>query len=209
MQGSEYLNTLLVAVPRSSSKEWLKSYETLSQFVVPRSAKKLAEDSEFDLYAVTVFKKYANDFVHKCREMKFTPRDFIYDEEQLETDRRDFDVTSSSERKQWNDTIRLAHATFSDAFQCWMHLKALRVFVESVLRYGLPPVFMSCIIKPVPKQLKALGRLLNKNYGYLGGEGSLSKKGGKSSGADLEGEFAHLMLDTDYTPYVWFPINWA
>ena len=34
---SEYLVTLLVAVPKSATKEWVDEYETLTQMVVPRS----------------------------------------------------------------------------------------------------------------------------------------------------------------------------
>jgi len=36
---------------------------------------------------------------------------------------------------------------FSEAFEAWIHLKALRVFVESVLRYGLPPNFAAIIFQ--------------------------------------------------------------
>ena len=46
-----------------------------------------------------------------------------------------------------NELIRIARSAFSDTFQAWTHLKALRVFVETVLRYGLPPEFVSAVIK--------------------------------------------------------------
>lgn len=37
MVETEFLTTLFVVVPRNEVKEWQKSYESLSQFVVPRS----------------------------------------------------------------------------------------------------------------------------------------------------------------------------
>jgi V-type H+-transporting ATPase subunit C len=46
-----------------------------------------------------------------------------------------------------NELVRIAKSAFSDTFQAWTHLKALRIFVESVLRYGLPPEFVSAVIK--------------------------------------------------------------
>jgi len=46
-----------------------------------------------------------------------------------------------------NELVRITKSAFADAFQAWAHLKALRVFVESVLRYGLPPEFVSAVIK--------------------------------------------------------------
>ena len=39
--------------------------------VVPRSSRKLAEDDEFGLFNVTVFKKVKEEFVQKCRENKW------------------------------------------------------------------------------------------------------------------------------------------
>jgi V-type H+-transporting ATPase subunit C len=80
--------------------------------------------------------------------------------------------------------------------------------VESVLRYGLPPIFMSAVIKPAPKNFKSLKKTLDQNYDYLGG--AFDKGGSKKNrkAFDIEGEFAALMLDPDYTPYVWFHIPW-
>ena len=37
---------------------------------------------------------------------------------------------------------------FSEAYRAWIHLKTIRVFVESVLRYGLPPKMVAMLIKP-------------------------------------------------------------
>ena len=39
MVESENMTTLLVAVPKHSAKDWADSYETLAQYVVPRSGK--------------------------------------------------------------------------------------------------------------------------------------------------------------------------
>merc|ERR1712187_926162 len=36
---------------------------------------------------------------------------------------------------------------YADAFVAWVHIKAIRVFVESVLRYGLPVDFTSVLYK--------------------------------------------------------------
>jgi V-type H+-transporting ATPase subunit C len=48
------------------------------------------------------------------------------------------------------ELVRITKAAFADIFQAWTHLKALRIFVESVLRYGLPPDFISAVIKVCP-----------------------------------------------------------
>jgi V-type H+-transporting ATPase subunit C len=43
--------------------------------------------------------------------------------------------------------MRWCKTHYGDAFVAWMHIKAIRVFVESVLRYGLPVDFTSVLYK--------------------------------------------------------------
>jgi len=49
----------------------------------------------------------------------------------------------------------------------WIHIKAMRVFVESVLRFGMPPRFASFVLAPKcgtqPNMRKALADILGKN----------------------------------------------
>ncbi|MEE6512458.1 hypothetical protein FKM82_019461 [Ascaphus truei] len=67
---SEYLITLLVVVPKSSYAAWQKTYESLSDMVVPRTTKLIAEDAEGGLFTVTLFRKVIDDFKVKARENK-------------------------------------------------------------------------------------------------------------------------------------------
>ena len=80
VQDSEYLETHLVAVPKQLARDFPKIYETISPWVVPRSAELIDSDDEFSLYAVTTFKKYSQEFIHKCREQRWTPRDYKFEE---------------------------------------------------------------------------------------------------------------------------------
>ncbi len=41
-----------------------------------------------------------------------------------------------------------------------MHLTTVRLFVESTLRYGLPPVFQGAVVKPVDKKETELRKVL-------------------------------------------------
>ncbi len=42
--------------------------------------------------------------------------------------------------------IRWCKVNFGEVFQSWIHLKAIRAFVESVLRYGLPTNFQAMLL---------------------------------------------------------------
>lgn len=142
IQDSDYLETHLVAVPNSSSKDFTRSYETVSPMVVPRSATFVSQDDEFSLYAVTTFKKHSQEFVHGCRERRWVPRDFKYKEGGKEEEEKEVDRVAAEERKLWGETLRLGRTGWSEAVMAWVHVLVLRVFVETVLRYGLPLDFV-------------------------------------------------------------------
>ena len=54
VQASEYLETLFVAVPLRHEDDWTKSYETITDMIVPRSSRKILSDADYALYSVTV-----------------------------------------------------------------------------------------------------------------------------------------------------------
>ena len=60
---------------------------------------------------------------------------------------------------------------FSEAFIAWIHMKALRVFVESVLRYGLPVNFQAAVCLPKAKIGPKFRKALNEAYSHLDSAG--------------------------------------
>lgn len=147
VQDSEYLETHLVAVPSRDTKDFLRSYETLSPMVVPRSSTVIASDDEFTLYGVTTFKKHSTDFVHKCRENKWTPRDYKYVEGGDEKEREEVSRVGADAQRLWGEIVRLGRTGWSEAVMVWVHVLVLRIFVETVLRYGLPLDFVAAMIQ--------------------------------------------------------------
>ena len=115
--------------------------------VVPRSSYFIASDSEFNLYAVTTFKKHSMEFVHKCRERKWVPRDFRWTEGGQEEEVEEINRTEEEEKRVWGEALRLGGTGWSDAVMVLVHVIVLRVFVETVLRYGLPLDFVCGLIK--------------------------------------------------------------
>ena len=233
IQDSEYIETHLVAVPNSSVKDFTRSYETLSPMIVPRSAAFVSQDDEFSLYAVTTFKKHSQDFVHKCREKKWVPRDFKYKEGGKEEEEKEVDRVAAEERKLWGETLRLGRTGWSEAVQAWVHVLVLRVFVETVLRYGLPLDFVcglltvGCIFFPRAQNastrlmsfVQTTGKLekkarsgLHAAFSYLAGNAFGRDKKGRptkddsSLGADMQA--AGQMGDGgDYSAYVCYDLE--
>jgi V-type H+-transporting ATPase subunit C len=147
IQDSEYLDTHLIAVPNQNVKEFLKSYESIAPMVVPRSANQIAADDEFTLFSVVTFKKHSVEFVHKVREKRWTPRDYKYKEGGKEEEAREVDKLEKDAQKLWGEALRLGRTGYSESAMIWIHVLALRVFVETVLRYGLPLDFVCGLVQ--------------------------------------------------------------
>jgi len=208
---SEYLQQNLVAVPNSNVKDFLKTYETISPMVVPRSAQLLAKDEEFQLYAVTVFKKNSAEFVHKCREHRWTPRDMKFTDGGRAAEEQELQQLEKDERRIWGEALRLGRTGYSDAVMSWIHVLTLRVFVETVLRYGLPLEFVCGLIKTDSKRSKKAKQLLDARFANLGGNAVSRDKKGKPKADDsgLQQEMAGLSGESGYEPFVFYEFEIA
>ncbi|ORX99028.1 vacuolar ATP synthase subunit C [Clohesyomyces aquaticus] len=208
IQDSEYLDTVLLAIPNPNIKDFYKTYESLTSMVVPRSANQLAADDEFTLFAVAVFKKYSAEFVHKCREKRWTPRDYKYKEGGKEEEAREVDKLEKDERKLWGEALRLGRTSYSESAMVWVHVLALRVFVETVLRYGLPLDFVCGLVQTNSKLAKKAKSNLDAQYSYLGGNafGRDSKgriqKDDQAMSNDMQ-QAGHLG-ESEYSAYVYY-----
>uniref|UniRef100_A0A8C9M7W8 V-type proton ATPase subunit C n=1 Tax=Panthera tigris altaica TaxID=74533 RepID=A0A8C9M7W8_PANTA len=114
---SEYLVTLLVIVPKPSYAQWQKTYESLSDMVVPRSTKLIAEDNEGGLFTVTLFRKVIDDFKTKAKENKFTVREFYYDEKEIKREREELSRLLSDKKQQYQTScvaLKKGSSTFPD-----------------------------------------------------------------------------------------------
>lgn len=172
---SEYLQQHLIAVPKNQVRDYLQSYESLCPMVVPRSSQELAKDDEFSLFAVTVFKKHSAEFVHKVRERRWTPREWKFTEGGREAEEREQKKLENDERRVWGEALRLGRTGYSDAVMAWIHVLALRVFVETVLRYGLPLSFVCGLVKVrnlviTPSCARMLTRIIDGQKGCRKGQ---------------------------------------
>ncbi|KAF0682856.1 Aste57867_25043 [Aphanomyces stellatus] len=201
---SEYLQTLVVVVPKSQEEVWLNEYATIgadiAEFgpkqsrgavkgspVVPNSSRKLLEEGEACLYTVTILKgqyqsgaydsegnfeagtllDYVEKFKLAAREKRFTARDFTFDPTSHATNETMIAELEVEVNRLYTGLLRWCKAHFGETFIAWMHVKAIRVFVESVLRYGLPVNFVALLYKPKSGKEKRLREVLEKRYGHL------------------------------------------
>ncbi|KAJ1735815.1 Vacuolar ATP synthase subunit C [Coemansia sp. Benny D160-2] len=219
LSDSEYMRTAFVAVPKNLTREWANSYEHLADMVVPRSSKKIADDAEYVLYSVVLFKRVFDEFSNKARDARFIVRDYVYDEDEIQKDRVLAIEVVEQEEELLDNITEWLKGSFGDVVSAWIHIKALRVFVESILRYGIPPDFLPILVKPNLKQASKIKQQLNEFFSYLETSASASARAtmaGKAkpkpvhssddSAFDMQ-EFSNIL--SDYTPFVFFDIPWT
>ncbi|KAL0917895.1 hypothetical protein M5K25_012999 [Dendrobium thyrsiflorum] len=196
---SEHLVTLLTIVPKYSQKDWLSSYETLTTYVVPRSSKKLYEDNEYALYTVTLFGRVADNFKTSARERGFQVREFEYSTEAQENRKQELEKLMQDQDNLRSSLLQWCYASYGEVFSSWMHFCAVRVFAESILRYGLPPSFLAAALAPPAKSEKKVRSLLEQLCGNVN---SIYWKS-----EDDAGVVAGIGVEAESYPYASFTVN--
>ncbi|CCW69178.1 unnamed protein product [Phytomonas sp. Hart1] len=140
---TDLLITVFIAVPVSLQKEWLQEYWKMNEYVCPQSNHVIAEDKEYVLNSVVVFRKVADDFKSACRKKRYVTRDILKDNDFSPSELKDAQQIEERKKK---TIYSLIWQQYCVCFVAWVHLKAMRIFVESVLRYGLPALFISFVI---------------------------------------------------------------
>ncbi|CAN6472418.1 unnamed protein product [Victoria cruziana] len=196
---SENLVTLVAVVPKYSQKDWLSSYETLTNFVVPRSSKKLHEDNEYALYTVVLFRRVADNFKTSAREKAFQVRDFEYCPETQQSRKQELEQLVQDQTSMRNSLLQWCYTSYGEVFSSWMHFCAVRIFTESILRYGLPPSFLSAVVAPSVKHEKKVRSILESLCG--------SSANSTFWKAEDDVSLAGVGADADAHPYVSFTIN--
>jgi V-type H+-transporting ATPase subunit C len=167
--------------------------------VVPQSARKMGEDDEFMLYSIVVFKKGLELLKNVCRQERYTIRAHQFDPGEEARSKETRKKLTAERKKKYVNAVATTKSSFSDTFMIWIHIKAMRVFVEVVLRFGLPVNFQSFLIRPKKGTDKRLRESLGAMYKHLAKAESNAKKG--------EDDEATLSQFGQFFPYVYFEVD--
>ncbi|XBJ21320.1 hypothetical protein VPH35_011994 [Triticum aestivum] len=131
----------------------------------------------------------------------FVIRDFEYSPEAQESRKQELEKLLQDQEVMRTSLLQWCYASYSEVFSSWMHFSAVRVFVESILRYGLPARFLSVVLAPSTKSEKKVRNILeglcgNANSSYWRSE-------------DDVGMAAGLGGEAESHPYVSFTINFV
>ena len=162
---TEHLISVLVVVPKKDVRRFIETYESLDSQVVPRTAKQLpvSDKDDLTLWRVVVWRTSLESFVHATRQQKWTVRQFEYNPQKYKEDKEHRDKLQVELMDQQRRVNLTCKSSFSEIFTCYIHLKAIRIFIESVLRYSLPPNFVSVSIEPgAGKEKRILDSLIGR-----------------------------------------------
>jgi len=165
---TEYMTTVILIIGRSQESEFLSEYERMAENVVPGSARKFPALDDKDgnsIWRVVMFKSVVDDFKRACRDKKFTCRDFQYSKEEYDKLTEQRDKTMNQKDKLELVIKDLFKSSWSDVMIGFVHIKAVRVFVESTLRFGVPPHFTSTILAPLDKKTEQMRKELSNIVG--------------------------------------------
>jgi V-type H+-transporting ATPase subunit C len=188
---TEFLITLFVAVPISSQKDWDENYWKFSDnsFVCPRSSTVVSQDKEFVLNSVVLFKRAVDEFKNQCRKRKFVVRDLVSGgEDDISPDQ--LKLLTAKVEKDRTTLMGLLAQQYSLCYTAWIHVKVVRVFVESMLKYGLPPRFVATLLAVDQKKEDEIRKKLNQLYPELA---ELKEDGHHDTGA-LQHEYGYVSL---------------
>jgi len=181
-----------------SSHEMGKLRAAECRVVVPESHKKLTEDGEFALFQVLLLERGYQWFKYVAMKNGFAVRDFNITELESGDDEKTLQDLQRKEAQQKRKLKLFCKNTFSETFTNWIHLKMIRTFVESVLRFGLPVDFSISVVKPQKGKEQQLLKTLEQRYHFLL-DNILKAKSGK----DAENEIDYSGQLNDFYPFVY------
>lgn len=174
--------------------------------VVPGSVKLVMEDNDSVVYAVTIL-KHQNEsgyydeqnefhagksidlveaFSTVLREKRLVVKDYTFDPNSSGQQAARLEELNVSVDAMKSALTRWVKNHYGDAVTAWMHTMVIRVFCESVLRYGLPVDFTAVLYKT--KKESQLIKALDQHLGS--GEEAIEEEG-----AEEFHEFVMLTMD--------------
>jgi len=199
----------LLGIPFDDGKEAAavealrKADMMVTSSVVPRSALKLTEDDEYALFRVVILRRNLNLFKFACRERRWVVRDYSPEDKSASALKEELKTMKAQKQQKWNFLMTWCQTNYGSILSGWLHLKAIRTYIESILRYGLPANFTAILVQPKKGAEKKLRNALHAEFSK-----STSLFGGKQDkDATVEADIAGLGGVGDFYPYVYLTLD--
>ena len=178
MKVTDYLCTMLCFVPTGNEKTFESKYMSLADgYVVPYSALRIdrGEDEKMQLYRVIVMKHKKDDFRNQCQgQLRITCKEYNEDElKEKPNEEKEIEKLNNESYQKKHDLERHAESGYSEVFYALLHLKYLRLYVESCLKYTSGDYYSVMVYTPKDKEQKLVSIMIKtfndtKEQGWYG-----------------------------------------
>ena len=193
-QASEYLVAVFLVVNSGDAKRFEQTYDTLTNFVVPDSMKKICSEGDFILYRVVLFKSVLKEYKDKAREQKWLLREYEHSDDRKDQEKKDLHKAKADEESTKSLLSGKLTTHYPEAFILIAHLKTMRVYCESILRFGKDSEFCSAILLVRRGKYEELRRTLTGLYKHLADDAFVATE-------------EEMMANVEVHPYVSFQLN--
>ena len=164
---TDYLCTMLCFVPVNQEKNFKENYFKLCDgMVLPGSAQRIDknQDDRICLYRVVVMKHVKDTFKQQLQSnLRCQSREYNKEEINLRPQEEDEINNLTKKVKELKTTlIRNSLAGYSEVYYALLHLKYLRLYVESNLKYGNSDYFTCIVFCNVGKEQKIVSTMIKK-----------------------------------------------
>eukprot|EP00339_Tiarina_fusa_P001878 CAMPEP_0117032994 /NCGR_PEP_ID=MMETSP0472-20121206/23609_1 /TAXON_ID=693140 ORGANISM="Tiarina fusus, Strain LIS" /NCGR_SAMPLE_ID=MMETSP0472 /ASSEMBLY_ACC=CAM_ASM_000603 /LENGTH=307 /DNA_ID=CAMNT_0004741789 /DNA_START=277 /DNA_END=1200 /DNA_ORIENTATION=+ len=212
---SDLFCTLFIVCNKQQQKDWESVYESFStnpnsdgsgsgdrpaviEYVAPGSLQCITEEGDQCLLSVTLLRQFKDCFKEEAAKHHVTVREVKLDKEHFKSGTEKHEEMKKELKEKQNKLLQWCQTNFCEVFTAWAHLKALRIHVESILRFGLPADFIAAVVKP---QKISLEKKLRANL-----EATFSQHGSVHM-QDMKEDIPGFTSNEKFYPYVFLEMD--
>lgn len=106
------------------------------------------KDKENTVCRLVAYKQQSDDIVKILRKAGYTARVFHYNQEKWNDEKKQRHILKEQLAQKTSKLHQTACECFQELFSALMHLKIIRVYIDGVLRFGIPPCFYVGLVIP-------------------------------------------------------------
>lgn len=134
---SEYLQSLIVFIPKEKLDQFTDNYETENDFIVPKSFVEFTEQYGYVMGHLIAFKKITDDVKMSFKEKyNAITKDFVFDPEGASNKEKEKSKIISQNKTDKELLVSTCIESFKEGLVALIHIKFYVIVIDSSLRFG-------------------------------------------------------------------------
>ena len=134
---SEYLQSLIVFIPKEAYEDFVENYELQNEFILPKSFVEFTEQYGYIMGHLIAFKKVAEDVKISFKDkFKAITKEFAFDPEGAQHKEKEKSKIISQNKTDKDLLVSTCIESFKEGLVALIHIKMYIVVIDSSLRFG-------------------------------------------------------------------------